>query len=197
MLGRSLSDEFAVCMSPPQLVGFVYACYVISIFSEEEDSCKYWPAPFCSRLWRSPGWGFLFGYVVTPSLQSPPILMPGTSQHSMPTSHLNIMNIPAPGKKLLAQYWLAQWLLNEFPHYCVLYLKMIFCFFAYYYDCFYGSGIGNSTMTVGNGWMRVTPSHRRMTLMPSHSKQGSVSISQTPVVTNVRLKVAADKMLDW
>lgn len=27
--------------SPLQLVGFVYACYVISIFMEEEDTCKY------------------------------------------------------------------------------------------------------------------------------------------------------------
>jgi len=24
-----------------QLVGFVYACYVVSVFTEEEDSCKY------------------------------------------------------------------------------------------------------------------------------------------------------------
>lgn len=33
----------------PQLVGFVYACYVISVFMEEEDSCKYWYTP--TNLW--------------------------------------------------------------------------------------------------------------------------------------------------
>lgn len=26
-----------------QLLGFVYACYVVNTFSDEEDSCKYRP----------------------------------------------------------------------------------------------------------------------------------------------------------
>lgn len=34
-----------------QLIGFVYACYVISIFMEEEDSCKYWYSPI--HLWST------------------------------------------------------------------------------------------------------------------------------------------------
>lgn len=34
-------NRFLPSFSPLQLVGFVYACYVVSVFTEEEDSCKY------------------------------------------------------------------------------------------------------------------------------------------------------------
>jgi len=38
-----------------QLIGFVYACYVISIFMEEEDSCKY--RYTLLYLWSHSTWG--------------------------------------------------------------------------------------------------------------------------------------------
>lgn len=41
-LPHSLSQCTLICFFlSPQLLGFIYACYVISVITEEEDSCKY------------------------------------------------------------------------------------------------------------------------------------------------------------
>lgn len=38
----SVSVDTLTCLRlSPQLLGFIYACYVISVITEEEDSCEY------------------------------------------------------------------------------------------------------------------------------------------------------------